>query len=51
MMDNFWLWCVVSVTISFCLGVIFGKAFARDDAVRLGGFRFAGKVYNVERVE
>ena len=50
-MDNFWLWLMVAVTISFCVGVIFGRAFARDDAVRFGGFRFAGKDYNVERIE
>ena len=47
MMDNFWLWLMVA----FCVGMIFGRAFARDDAVRLGGFRFAGKCYNVERIE
>jgi len=46
-----YLLCVIIVVISLGFGFIFGKAFALDDAVKDKCFRFAGKVYNVERVE
>jgi hypothetical protein len=37
--------------ISILFGVTLGKAFARDDAVRLRRFKFAGKNYKVEEGE
>jgi ABC-type sulfate transport system permease subunit len=41
----------VVVPISILFGVTVGKAIARDDAIRLGRFKFAGKTYKVDEGE
>jgi hypothetical protein len=41
----------IIIMISILSGVTLGKAIARDDAVRLGQFKFAGKNYKVEEGE
>jgi hypothetical protein len=40
----------IIIPISILFGLTVGKAIARDDAVRLGQFKFAGKNYKVEEV-